>query len=672
MADANVPRSNSRRELDIASMESKNKSNDNLQAETNKLLHNGTLTATELVELKRKYNDSDILQKIMDMYSKKYHQIYKKANKIADAIIEHYSTGQRPFHEIIKKALKYKTKYNMNDVEYDLMRKILTQKVFGNPSDQGNEYNIYNPISERSRIGKVLGSVRPYQEPMNINKDTEMAPLQEIISLTEATKQIHTSVFMQSLMYQDCGVEAMTGEYDRKTNSAVNHISPVLAAMFLPKIGAFDVHMLYASIGSIVKSRYERKQIMTQPDQLLFQDLINDPNDVTCDVDSAIGDLRNRFIVQTKLWQTVIKLRNGQYYEPSVMSDFMTALQNCRNNLYDNTDLLYNKDEGDTLRKLLSVFSFRPTFIATTPIFTMPNFGNVNPLVAMSYNLNNSWQQQMSQTTTIPITSVPMVVLRLPNYTAQPMPWNQTQDALSLALGNPNASGPQGQFQFGPSGLYGQNQSQQYEPIDLRNALSQTLFLNEKKTIVPKIQNIIYSKDVLIIYINRRVQKVNLRSYAYPFNFNQLPLTITGFERLNKHPVTVPPYITLGREEETFQLRSVVTVEEIMVGTSPQGSIITGSTALIAKNRNPLLGENDEAYFLYDPFGASIPFQESNTIGQSITERRYAINKPISIINQYTVGPIDAQMSESFYDRARTRGTIFIYAKPRTNNNILY
>jgi hypothetical protein len=764
MADANFPKASSRRELDIASLDTSNgkgKRGDVIDVEVTKLLQSGNVTSAELLDLKRKYNDRELVDKIMDAYSKKYHQIYKKANKIADAIIEHYSNGQRPFHEIIKKALKYKTKYNMNDVEYDLMRKILTQKVFGGPDVARQDFGSYSPMAEKTRIGKILGTGnqygqqfgfpqqdRSYEEAMDVSNE-DLGPLQEILNLVQVTKPVHTNIIMQSMMYEDCGVEAMTGEYDKKTQSAINHISPVIASMFLPKIDIFESQMLIGSIGGVVQTRYERKPIMTQPDQLLFQDLVSDPNDIACDVGSAVGDLRNRFIVQTKLWQTVAKLRNGQYYEANLMNDLTTSLQNCRNNLYDNADLLYNKDEGDMLRRLLSVFSFRPTFISTTPIFTLPNFGGVNPLQSMGYGLNNSWQQPHghgnAMHTSIPVTTIPMVVLRLPVNPTTNQPWanpgladlanqglgpqgwsngwgqqlgqpqyqfqaNQNQlnplAQLQLAGQFPGQLGQQqfaGQFgqqqfpgQFGQQpfpGQFGQQQfpgqfGQQQFPgqfgqpnwsgpsapivaLDLKNALSQTIFINEKKTIVPKIQNIIYSKDVLIFYVNRRVQKVNIKSYAYPFNFNQLPLTVSGFERLNKQAVNVPPSITLGREEETFQLRSVVTVEETMIGANPQGGIITGSTALIMKHRNFMTGQNDENYYLYDPFGASLPFTANETA--NVVDREYYTNKPISVLPPYAFGngtPGVAQVTEPFFDRARTRGTIFIYAKPKNNRNV--
>src|SRR4029079_8840924 len=94
-------------------------------------------------------------------------------------------------------------------------------------------------------------------------------------------------------------------------------------------------------------------------------------NDVVCEINSPIADLKNRYKVQINLWETVLKLRNGSYYEADPISEFLTTLNACRNNLYDNADLAYNQDEGAILRRLLSVFSLRPTIIYTKPVYSV-------------------------------------------------------------------------------------------------------------------------------------------------------------------------------------------------------------------------------------------------------------------------------------------------------------
>ena len=79
---------------------------------------------------------------------------------------------------------------------------------------------------------------------------------------------------------------------------------------------------------------------------------------------------------------------------------------------------------------------------------------------------------------------------------------------------------------------------------------------------IPKEQSIIYSKEVLIFYVNRRIQRIQIRTFSNPLTFSQLPLTMSSFERLNAYPINVPDRMTLGRSEEIYHLRSVVAVTE--------------------------------------------------------------------------------------------------------------
>ncbi len=64
-------------------------------------------------------------------------------------------------------------------------------------------------------------------------------------------------------------------------------------------------------------------------------------------------------------------------------------------------------------------------------------------------------------------------------------------------------------------------------------------------------------------------------------------------------------------------------------------------------------------YYLYDPFGASLPVRHP-------TESGYMTNKPISIIEPYFSVPAEMTggiPNPSFIDRASKTGTIYFYAK---------
>lgn len=621
---------------------------DKIRAEFERLYRKGTPSEADFADLAKRYpNIENIIDEYQRFRAKRYADIKKKARKWAEKILQKYATGKKTTYEILKKMLKHKAEYNWSDMDYDLFRKELSDLLTGKRAME-IEYN-QNLIAYRSRISQALG-YKPIREEEGLKiKDTEQGILAEILRMYDRYLALHNQVFMHSLTYEDTSLVAITGEYKREHHIASNYIHPIIACMFIPKFDVFEIHMLYSNFGKIIKDRHERKPIVTEPDALLYYDIISDPNDVVCEVSSPITDIRNRYQVQIHLWETVLKLRNGKYYEATSISEFIASLNACRNNLYDNTDLIYNQDDGAIMRRLMSVFSLRPTFIATKPIYSIASLGQcgLNFLVPQTTTFGTA--QGLLPFVSQPvytITSIPMITLQIPPY--------QTDDA---------------------------------QPIDLKSAINQTIWINENKTIVPKEQTIIYSKEVLIFYVNRRIQRIQIRTFANPLTFSQLPLTMSSFDRLNKYPLIVPDRISIrSSSDEAFELRSVVAVTETTIRqTGAETSIITGSVGLIATHRNPLQGTFEPNHLLYDPFGASLPVKhplwgrDAEDAGQCCNPRPYdgfVTNKPFSFINSYISPVIDGiEPSPSFYDRASKNGTIFIYAKPsgyKSNEVLLF
>jgi len=293
----------------------------------------------------------------------------------------------------------------------------------------------------------------------------------------------------------------------------------------------------------------------------------------------------------------------------------------------DNADLAYSQDEGALLRRLMSVFSLRPTIIHTKPIHTIASFA-AGPFAAnMSLGGEMGSGQSYFPFTNQPvhtITSIPMITLQIPPYT-----------------------------------------SESNEPKDLRAAVEQTIWINENKMLIPKQQSIIYSKEVLIFYVNRRIQRIQVRTFSNPLTFSQLPLTMSSFERLNSYPVNVPDRLSLKSAEETYHLRSVVSVTETEIRQGDKVTrLITGTNGLMMSHRNLDKGLFDPKYYLYDPFGASLPVRDPEGNG-------YFTNKPISFIEPIITPPPETTggiINPSFYDRAYRTGTIFFYGKPEGFN----
>lgn len=613
-----------------------------IRIELERFSKKGSLTPADVAELFKKYADKEaIVDEVLRLWNKQQKKIKAKAKEIAQKIYKKYVNGNRPMHEILDKMMKYKIENQWSDAQFDEFRKELTALLTG---QRAMEIDLnQNIATNRSRIYRALGATPRYLleeiEGQGLRiKESEHGVLSEILSMCEKYSSLHKSVFMHSLMYEDCSLVAMTGEYKRERHIASNYIHPILACMFLPKFDIFEIMMIYANFGTIVKARHEKKPIMTEPDYLLFDAITTDPNDVVCEVNSPIADIKNRYRVQIELWQTVLKLRNGNYYEASPITEFITTLNACRNNLYDNADLAYNLDEGAIMRRLLSVFSIRPTIIYTKPIYSVASFAAGPFAMSMGHNANlgaglglgglgnelTGFGNQFSPFSNQPvytITSIPMITLQLPPY----------------STGNEEAK-------------------------DLRTAINQTIWINENKMIIPKQQSIIYSKEVLIFYVNRRIQRIQIKTFTNPIPFSQLPLAMSSFERLNNFPLHVPERLSLRSSEETYHLRSVVAVNETQIRQGEKvTNIITGSTGLIMSHRNLDRSIFQPNYYLYDPFGASLPVKHPES------DDGFFTNKPISMIEPYfTPAPDQTGGIEnpSFFDRATKNGTVFIFSKP--------
>lgn len=546
--------------------------------ELKQLIKTGVNDFQVMQQLRKQYpNDDDMVSKIFDAYKERLDLIKRKADKFKFLIFSKYNTLALP--QLMEKAKKYKTKYEFSDDEFHLFFNMaISDKAFAST----NMYNVPNtPMSKTLGFGPdATTGFKP--------KENEMDILQDILKLYAEGKSLHTQVLLQSTQYADCGPEALTGTYDRSKHNPYSFIHPVLAALFIPKIKYIDEHMLIANIAHIIESRYKNIPIMTQPEYELYWDLITDPNEVACvsSRDSPLADIKSRVLVQMKLWESIISLRRGQYYNDR-LTDFMLALDKCGINVFDAPDFALVKDEGTVLRKLLGVFSLRPTIVTTSPVYgTMSGYVNMNPSMVTQ------------------VTSIPMIILRLPT-----------------------------------------SQTQNYK-MNLSDSLEQPQWFFENRLAVPKTQTIVYSRDVVFFYANRRYQSVNYARVNAPYNFSALPATVSNFETLNDTPIDYSNDIEVGNE--TFHLRSVIFVEH----SHTDKNLIIGSTAGIVVRADHNANRYDDTYLVYDPQSCAVMADA----GQAFVNRR-----PISWIPGQPgyVGDVE----NTFYGRASTQGTIFMFAK---------
>jgi hypothetical protein len=560
-------------------MDSQNRNEKKHSSSINEEVHNllrkkGKISEIDFARLKDKYDDNDLADNIQNIYSEKYSNIIKKARKFASLIRDRYANSQTPFHILLQKAIKYKIAYNLSDDEFAEFQRIYEKELVGN--------NSTDFIQPQTNIMKILGGMsldyNGFKKKLN---DDDYKYLQEIVKLYATNKHLHSQVILQSMKYTDCAYESLTGEYERHLNHIGDHVHPVIVALFFPKINVVDEFFLWSNIAGIVKARFNNDRLQSKADYELFHALVTDPNDIVCDNRSPLLDLLNRAQLQAQLWNCVLNLRNGQYYNSS-FKDFIASVDLCKLNKQDTPDLLYGKFDGIIIKRLLSAFSFRPTIVTTTPVLTVVS---MNP-----YLLNNK-----------PLVStIPMINMRLPPHT-------QTV-------------------------------------IDLAQAIDHVQYFLENGQIVPKNTSIIWSRGVLIFYVDRRSNTINFTDHVTRMNMNILPSSLSvigGFERINESDVIVPEILQIRNED--FALRSVVIAE---TNKDDSNLMISSSTLIKAPNYSDtsFILPN---YYCYDPYASN----KGNTIQNPINEI-YLSNPTLSL---------------SFTTLAEKRGMVYIYTNKLDN-----
>jgi hypothetical protein len=554
------------------------KGGSSVEDEVQKLLKKSDkkITSQDFMRLRSQYKDEDLVNKIQNAYVEKQGSITKRAKKFANLIRQKYSSSQTPFHMLLDKAYKYKIKYSLSDAEFAEFQRIFEQELVGLKSN--------DVVLPATNLMKVLGGVTlDYHGFAGKLNDTDFKYLQEIMKLHASSRSLHAQVLLQSMQYRDCDIEALTGAYNRDLHNVGEHIHPVVAALFLPKFPIVENFFLFSNIAGIVKCRYNGEPLASRPDYELFYALTTDPNDVVCDNRSPVLDLLNRAQLQTQLWNSVLHLRNGQYYNNS-FKDFIGSVDMCRLNKQDSPDLVYGRFDGVILKRLLSAFSFRPTVVATTP--SLINTVSINP-----YLMNIRPQ----------VTSVPMINMRIPP--------KITDDS----------------------------------PLDLENALEQNQLFLEGGAIVPKNTSLIWSRNIVVFYVDRRAHSIKYNDQMNAFSMNSLPAPIAGLERLNDRVVNFNTSMMI--KEELYELRSIVFSELNILNQKPQNLVI--GTSAIVRIPGSIHQASVEEFYCYDPYGPVV--SKHSATG--------AHTRPVTgVFWEHELDDLNVLKT------GQTRGSIFIYA----------
>ena len=481
--------------------DTKELNNETVVKEVEELVGKGKTNQEVLNYLRDKYNDDNIIDAVMSQYNERLVKSVKMADIFLDAFQRKFGEGfdKMSLSKFMKKALKYKKKYELSDDEFDEIRRRFEMRVFNSTSNLGQMSAIYPNTNMSRALGypstELTSSIKP-------NNSDEYTYLQDILKIYQMFRSLHSYIVIQTMTYKDLAIEAMTGLFDRNKHDVNRYVHPVLAALFLPKNESIEHRMLYANIAGIINTRYNKERIIVKPDYELFYSMVVDPTDIVCDNSSPIKDLKSRAEVQVQLWNNVYNLRNGKYYEATSI-DFIAYIDKCRVSNVDNPDVMYLSDEGVILRRLFSIFSYRPLIVITQPVFGV--ISN-NP-----FNLPVNTQV---------VTSVPYITYRLPNMVVEGTDYK------------------------------------------LSDSLSQVQFYMENGTFVPKVTQLLDIRGPIIYYVPRR--SVGLPIYLTqpsltPYPYQYLQNTSRAYNQINSLDIDYDYVITINNDKQSkLYLRSVV------------------------------------------------------------------------------------------------------------------
>jgi len=515
-------------------------SGDSVEYEVQRLLKefHGKLPYSEVQKLKAKYSNEKIIDGIQEAFAQKLKHVQKSAEQFAKRVYEKYGSDF-PMHKLLEKARKYKHKKNLSDGEFEEFRRAYERILANMPQYSKSEYS-----RPSTNLGRTLGTINvDPAEGLKVSED-EYSVLQEIIKMHAANKLTHNQVVIQALTHNPSTwlgeVSGRKELYDPSKHNYLNAVHPVVFAMFASRIHLFENRMLLANLPNIIRARYNKESVQTKPDYELLYDLITDPNDVVCDRTSPLKDLRNRCVLQDALQRCVLNMRMKRFFEPCA-AELAIAIEGCRLMNVENPELLYSGDESVYFRRIVNTFSLRPTIVRTDD----------------SLALN---QAPFQQVVSVPlVSSLNIMTLRLPPQKT------------------PNAT------------------------IQLRSAMSQAQIFIENGRFVTKNQQIIYSRNVLLFNVLRKYNRIFMNKLFSPFNFQNLPTSVSALEKINDTAVKHDWTMKIGND--TFYLRSAIASHMTnLTPGRPNSAVVTGCKAYVYDYTNAVQSAMPVRHYVYNPY----------------------------------------------------------------------
>jgi hypothetical protein len=288
-----------------------NRTPSSVKNEVDRLIREGKyeLSPAEAVKLREKFKDSAMFELVMEHLNEAHVKILNVAKKYYKYAQTQLLGGNKSIDYVLKQAVPFAKKVPLTDAEISAFRRLVEEMLEGRvPS----ETSTYRHISS---VGNLFGVSSVEQvESMKDNLSTgDFSKVQDIIRLENANKALYQQVVLQSVQYQDCDLIALSGKFDPERHNAFSHVSPMIAALYLPKFDLLDRTTIHAHLAGIIRARFNREPLVNQVDKELFDNIIYTNRREVCSMNPA-EDLHRRVQLQHSLWNSVSALRSGRYY----------------------------------------------------------------------------------------------------------------------------------------------------------------------------------------------------------------------------------------------------------------------------------------------------------------------------------------------------------------------
>lgn len=494
--------------------------------------------------------------------------------------------------------------------------------------------SLYNQIQNK-KYTNTFGKVIPASIEKNIYKPQKESNehIDQIIQIAKTNKNEYMRAVFQSNLWSDDDMTNLLfqGTPGGGPANITCMIHPVLIALFTLKINILDNRIIHTNLAKIIVDRLNNEPLRTKHDFEFYMDLITNKKQIICDKFNIFADLKKRVNLQESLRNIIWRLRSRQMANCANLQ-ILNVIDDCTLNPVESANYSFLRDEGKIIKTILDVFCLNPTYVTTMPVFDL---------------------------------------------TKRTMPIHKID---KLAMINVNL----------PNSLVESHS----EPIELKSGLNMPNWHYENGLIVPKKQNIIYSKEILIYYVNRKFKTVPT-VYNNTYRFRRLPVSISNREKFNSHQVNFKYLIK--ENQQKFKLQSVVCISSFQKRNKEEDDKLikdyTGCYTYLLQYddtqlENWLIDENTDyenenesniapnKIIEYDPYGYStlINSDEEDVYKKGKQIKRYAKHgfRQIYLNNQKIQKEEEINPNEWInHDRAShlnkklsREGHIFIYVEP--------